>query len=174
MPAVSALQKPVPDRPGDAIALKKGELELELWPSIGGGVAGFAWQQAGQRIELMRRATPRAVLERDGRYLASFPLFPFSNRIKDGRFPFGGRAVELVRNTPPDHPIHGHVWQRPSMAAAVSSSAAELVCSYPGGDWPWTYTASQRFALAPDALTVELEIRNDSYQPMRRGPPRMA
>jgi aldose 1-epimerase len=169
MPAVSALQDAVPDRPDDAVVLKSGPLELELWPSIGGGVASFAWQQAGRRIELMRRATPRALLERDVRYLASFPLFPFSNRIKDGQFTFGGRSVELVRNTPPDHPIHGHVWQRPSTARAVSSSSAELVCGYPGADWPWAYTATQRFALAPGALTVELEITNDSDQPMPCG-----
>jgi aldose 1-epimerase len=169
MPAVSASQKPVPDRPDDTLVLKSGQLELELWPSIGGGVAGFAWQQAGRRVELMRRATPQALPERDGRYLASFPLFPFSNRIKDGRFTFGGRTVELVRNTPPDHPIHGHVWQRPSVARAVTPSSAELVCSYPGADWPWAYTATQRFALAPDALTVELTIKNDGAEPMPCG-----
>lgn len=167
MPSVSVL--PVPERPDDAVLLHSGELELELWPSIGGGVAGFTWVGGARRIELMRRATGRALVERDGRELASFPLFPFSNRVKDGRFTFRGQKLELARNTPPDHPIHGHVWQRPSLARAVGPSSAELVCSYPGADWPWAYTARQRFELSPQALTVDLEIKNDSAEPMPCG-----
>ncbi|HXK16954.1 MAG TPA: hypothetical protein VNG33_04100, partial [Polyangiaceae bacterium] len=106
------MSAPDPTRPDDAVLLASGDLHLELWPSIGGGVAGFSWQRGGRRVQLMRHATPRGLAERDGRELASFPLFPFSNRVKDGRFSFQGRQVELVRNTPPDHPIHGHVWQR--------------------------------------------------------------
>jgi aldose 1-epimerase len=157
------------ERPSDAILLRQGELELELWPSIGGCVAAFAWNHASGRIDLMRRATSRALPERDGRFLASFPLFPFSNRVKDGTFSFRGRHVSLVRNTPPDHPIHGHVWQLPARADAVTDSAAELVTSYPGADWPWPYTARQRFQLSPSALTVELEIENDGTEAMPCG-----
>jgi aldose 1-epimerase len=158
-----------PERPSDAILLRQGELELELWPSLGGSVAGFAWQREGKRIELMRRATPLALPQRDARYLASFPLFPFSNRVKDGKFSFRGRAIELVRNTPPDHPIHGHVWQRPAQARALTPSSVELVTSYPGADWPWAYTARQRFGLSSSELTVELEITNDGQEPMPCG-----
>jgi aldose 1-epimerase len=157
------------DRPQDAVLLRSGDLELELWPSLGGSVAGFAWQRAGGRVELMRRATARALPESDAREMASFPLFPFSNRVKDGRFTFGGREVQLLQNTPPDHPIHGHVWQRPSQLVARSSDAAELVCRYPGGDFPWAYTARQRFQLTPSALEVELELVNDSASPMPCG-----
>lgn len=156
-------------RPDDAILLRNGELELELWPSVGGCVAAFAWLRGERRIELMRRATARAWPERDGRELASFPLFPFSNRVKDGRFSFRGRQVELVRNTPPDHPIHGHVWQRPSRVVSASATAAELVCRYPGADWPWAYSAFQRFSLLPDALQVELELKNEGDEAMPCG-----
>lgn len=156
-------------RPEDAVTLQNGDLLLELWPSIGGCVAAFSWQQAGRRIELMRRATPRALPERDCRELASFPLFPFSNRVKDGRFTFQGRRVELVRNTPPDHPIHGHVWQRPSTLVSATATSAELACRYPGADWPWAYTARQRFNLSAQQLTVELEIVNDSDSAMPCG-----
>jgi aldose 1-epimerase len=160
---------PTPARPEDAVLLEAGPLSLELWPSIGGCVAAFAWQTGGRRVELMRRATARALPERDGRQLASFPLFPFSNRIKDGRFSFQGKVVELVRNTPPDHPIHGHVWQRPWTLISATATSAELVCRYPGADWPWAYTARQRFDLSPQTLRVELELRNDSDSPMPCG-----
>lgn len=132
-------------------------------------MAAFGWERENGRVELMRRATPRALPERDGRELASFPLFPFSNRVKDGRFSFRGTDVELVRNTPPDHPIHGHVWQRPSAVLSATASSAELGCSYPGGDWPWAYTARQRFSLSDHELSVELTIQNDSTSAMPCG-----
>ena len=169
MQAASAAPMLVPVRPDDAVLLKSGTLELELWPSIGGCVASFTWEQSGRRIDLMRSATPRALPERDGRELASFPLFPFSNRVNDGHFTFQGRAVELVRNTPPDHPIHGHVWQRPSEVTLATATSAELVCRYPGADWPWAYRARQRFVLSPSALSVELELTNESDSPMPCG-----
>lgn len=169
MSVVPAVSQSNPIRPADAITLEAGALSLELWPSIGGCVAGFGWEQGGRRVELMRRATPKGLPERDGRELASFPLFPFSNRVKDGKFSFQGRSVELVRNTPPDHPIHGHVWQRPWRVVSATSMTAVLECRYPGADWPWAYTALQRFSLSPAALSVELEIRNDSDSPMPCG-----
>jgi aldose 1-epimerase len=155
--------------PEDAVFLESGALQVELWPSVGGCVAGFWLTHGGRRIALMRQATARAHQARDGRELASFPLFPFSNRVKDGRFSFQGRQVELVRNTPPDHPIHGHVWQRPSVLVSQSATTCELSCRYPGADWPWAYTATQRFHLAPAGLSVELELRNDSDSAMPCG-----
>ncbi len=160
---------PVTARPEDAVILRNAELELELWPSIGGGIASFAWRTEGRRVDLMRRATPRALVERDPLQLASFPLFPFSNRVKDGRFSFRGRQLELVQNWPPDHPIHGHVWQRPSRLVSRTEHAAELICQYPGADWPWAYTAIQRFGLTSSELRVELEIINDSGSDMPCG-----
>jgi len=169
MQSAQALSAQYPTRPEDAVLLESGELQLELWPSIGGCVASFAWQLGGRRVELMRRATPRALPDQDGRQLASFPLFPFSNRVKDGRFSFQGRQVELRRNTPPDHPIHGHVWQMPSTLVGSSATTAELACRYPGADWPWAYSAFQRFSLSTGALEVELELRNDSDSPMPCG-----
>jgi aldose 1-epimerase len=169
MQAASAAPMLAPIRPDDAVLLQSGPLQLELWPSLGGSVAAFTWQQAGRRIDLMRPATPRALAERDGRELASFPLFPFSNRVRDGRFSFQGKDIQLARNTPPDHPIHGHVWQLPSEVSHADATSAELVCRYPGADFPWAYRARQRFELSPSALKVELEISNESDSAMPCG-----
>jgi aldose 1-epimerase len=169
MPASSAAAMLAASRPEDAVLLESGDLSLDLWPSIGGCVASFTWQHGGRRVDLMRSATPRALPKRDGRELASFPLFPFSNRVKDGRFSFRGRDVQLAANTPPDHPIHGHVWQRPSEVVHADATSAELVCHYPGADWPWAYRARQRFELSPQALKVELELTNECDSPMPCG-----
>ena len=43
---------------------------------------------------------------------AAFPLVPYSNRIREGRFSFRDRAVVVPLNRPPErHAIHGHGWQ---------------------------------------------------------------
>jgi aldose 1-epimerase len=50
-----------------------------------------------------------------------------------------------------------------------TATSAELVCDYPGADWPWAYRATQRFSLSPEALLVELELENRSDSPMPCG-----
>jgi len=155
--------------PPDAVLLERGPLSLEVWPSLGGCIASFSLQRAGTRIELMRRATPAALPQNDGREMASFPLFPFSNRVKNGKFSFGGRDLQLTQNTPPDHPIHGHVWQMPHEVVGRSDSHVELSCTYPGGEWPWRYTARHRFTLSESSLTAQLTIENHASEPMPFG-----
>ena len=45
---------------------------------------------------------------------ASFPLVPYVNRIRDGRFTFRGREVRLAPNMAGDpSPLHGQGWLSP-------------------------------------------------------------
>ena len=45
---------------------------------------------------------------------ASFPLVPFVNRIRGGRFTFRGREVRLAPNMAGDpSPLHGQGWLNP-------------------------------------------------------------
>src|SRR5437867_6886737 len=110
-------------------------------------------------------------LSRDDRYeTAAFPLVPYSNRIRDGRFLFRGRAVALPLNPPPErHSIHGHGWQAAWRALETSASAALLEYRHPADAWPWAYRATQRFTLTPAGLGVELTLANESDSPMPAG-----
>jgi aldose 1-epimerase len=95
---------------------------------------------------------------------------PFSNRIRAGRFTFGGRAVTLPRNRAREpHTIHGHGWQAPWRVVDAGPSEAHLEYRHVPSHWPWAYRATQRFTLTPASLTVALALTNESDAPMPAG-----
>lgn len=145
------------------VRLTAGALTLDLRPEVGGSIAAF---RAGDE-PLMRTAPDdyADVLES-----ACFPLVPYSNRVRDGRFVFRGREVRLSPNLPPQkHPLHGMSWRAPWRVEAATSARAELVHDHAPGEWPWAYRAVQRFALDPDGLSCELECENTSDEAMPCG-----
>lgn len=145
------------------IELRCGATELVLAPEVGGGIA--AWRFAGQ--DVMRPAPSGA---RDPLDLASFPLVPWSNRIRDGRFVFAGREVRV----PPTHgdrrnTIHGQGWLRPWAVVEQSRTGVLLAYDHAPDAWPWAYRAEQRFELREDGFRVRLSVENRAGEAMPAG-----
>ncbi len=143
--------------------LAAGSLRLDLCPSVGGSIARF--QAAG--VDLMR---PAPAGYDDALDAACFPLVPFSNRVREGRFVFRGRAVTLADNMPGQrHPLHGQGWRSAWTVVEAGAASARLAFSHAPGDWPWAYEAEQVFALDETGLTVRLSVRNQADQPQPCG-----
>jgi aldose 1-epimerase len=139
----------------DLLTLTAGDLRLTLAPSVGGAVA--AWTRG--EVPLFRPAQPGALAENSPRGLASYPLFPYSNRIAGRRFRFGGQEFVL-----PDlmngWAIHGAGWQLP-WTAERQGSTATLTLDFAAGElWPFAFHATQAFALSAEALVCDLALRN--------------
>src|SRR5687767_10966738 len=96
--------------------LQAGPLVAEVAPEIGGSLAAL-YTRAGAteaRRDWLRPTTEAALQTRSPLELASFPLVPWCNRIRDGRFDWNGRRVQLAPNRPGSpHTIHGIGWLRP-------------------------------------------------------------
>lgn len=149
-----------------ALMLAAGLLELRLRPDLGGAVSRFDRIEGGEIFPIMRGSdAPATVLD-----CANFPLVPYSNRIRGGRFTFRGRTVGQRPNMPPDpSPLHGQGWLAPWRVVEASRRGAELVYDHPGGEWPWTYQARQIFELDAHGLDHRLTCRNTSAEPMPCG-----
>jgi len=148
------------------LLLRADGLEVGLRPDIGGAVTHMT-DLSGEPIELMRRTPPgfSDVLE-----TACFALTPFSNRVRDGRFSFGGRDVQLTPNLPGQkHPLHGQGWRGAWSVADAGEAFAELVFDHAPGEWPWRYQARQRAVLEDRGLTLTLSTQNLSDDPMPCG-----
>jgi aldose 1-epimerase len=142
-------------------------LELELVPDLGGSIARFAYRENTKKVNIFRApdCAPTSVLS-----AASFPLVPFCNRIRNGRFSFRGREVTLETNMEGDpSPLHGQGWLRAWDVEKASETEAELLFRHDAGEWPWRYEARQSFRLEPDSLTIRLACRNLSDEPMPCG-----
>lgn len=154
----------------DLITLRAGDAAVELAPQAGGAVTRY-WLERGAVTREWLRPTPAATLRAgDSSHAAAFPLVPYSNRIRAGRFSFRGRSVVEPLNRPPErHAIHGHGWQARWRPTEVRAAEARLEFRHPPGAWPWAYHATQRFTLTPASLTVELSLSNESGAPMPAG-----
>jgi aldose 1-epimerase len=154
----------------EVITLGVGDSGLWLAPAAGGAVTRY-WRERGATTrEWLRPATDDWLRRRDPYETSAFPLVPFSNRIREGRFRFQGREVVLPRNRPPErHSIHGHGWQAEWEVLEATTSSALLQYRHDAGAWPWAYRARQRFTLTSARLTVELMLRNESDAPMPAG-----
>jgi aldose 1-epimerase len=161
----------------ELLALRAGELHLVITPDVGGSIASFSrrWTQAGQQREVhwLRPASAEGLAARNPLAMASFPLVPFCNRIRNGRASFGGRDIRFPPNHPAEdspHPLHGIGWQRPWHV--VSAGPSEIVLSLDvegGAGWPWSFSAMQAFRLLPDRLEVEISVTNEDSAEMPAG-----
>jgi aldose 1-epimerase len=149
------------------VILRADGLEAGLRPQVGGSFTHFVDLDAGQPIDLLHRSKPgyTDVLDSSG-----FPLVPFCNRVRDGRFSFRGRQVQLPPNLPPQkHPLHGQGWRNPWTVARAQETSAELVYRHEPGDWPWAYEARLTVALEGRGLSVALACRNLADETMPCG-----
>lgn len=155
------------------LTLTHDRLTLILAPETGGCIARFTLYDGGVSQELMR-PLPRDVQAPGPLDMACYPLVPFSGRITDGRFSFGAHRVQL----PPDeicppHAIHGRGWRSAWDVIEKSANTARLRFSHDAGasswSWPWNFEAEQHFVLGPDELSVTIQLKNLSSDPMPGG-----
>ncbi|MEA3080470.1 MAG: aldose 1-epimerase, partial [Sphingomonadales bacterium] len=79
----------------ELVTMAAGNLRLELSPSIGGAISTFAWADGGASQPILRESHTPLEKAVDA---ASFPLVPYVNRIRGGRFTFRGREVRIAPN----------------------------------------------------------------------------
>ena len=152
---------------GSALILTAGRLELQLSPSIGGSISAFEWVGDDRRRPILRKCNSPLEKVLDA---ASFPLVPYVNRIRGGRFSFRGREVGLEPNMAGDpSPLHGQGWLSPWAVNSAGNREAVLSYGHSAGEWPWDYEARQEFALDERGLSIGLTCRNSSGEPMPCG-----
>ena len=151
----------------DTVILEAGRLRLELSPSIGGSISGFDWLSDLTAQPILRRCNSGGGNVLDA---GSFPLVPYVNRIRGGRFTFRDREVRLEPNMAGDRsPLHGQGWLVPWKVEKADDRGALLSFRHEAGEWPWDYEARQEFMLDERRLTILMTCRNCSAEPMPCG-----
>ena len=101
---------------------------------------------------------------------ASFHMLPYSNRIRDARFTFEGRTVQLGRVE--RHAIHGALRKLPW--DVLDADASRLLCridsrEHDGVDWPWPIVATIDARLDGPTLRSAMTLENAGSTPMPAG-----
>lgn len=163
------------------LSLQDHELGLaaELIPGVGANCHRLSWSRDGQSIELLRPAPSIAAL-REGAIRYGIPLlFPFPNRIANGRFTFGGQQYTLPITEPErGHAIHGLVLDKPwqVLESGCDTGGAWVACSFSSEDhpavstaFPFPFTAEYEVRMASGVLTTRFRARNTGTAPMPMG-----
>ena len=151
------------------VDLSDGIAAATVAPAVGGALASFYWRDDGRRIDWLRPAGPRALSQRNAGEMSCFPLVPYSNRIRGGRFKFRDRTVELPVSPADPHFEHGHGWRSQWRVEEQRPSWVRLRYCHAPDAWPWLYEAVQEIGLADGALGIQLTVRNLSDEPMPAG-----
>lgn len=152
--------------------LESGELRLEVAPSVGAGAVGL-WARAGGGWQALSRETPAGAVEAgNSSALASFVLAPYSNRIRNARFAFGGREHRLVPNTPEGNAQHGDVRRRPWRV--LQRDPQGLRCAIDSRDFadfnfPWPIAVEVEYRLHGNHQVTRLRLENAGTKPMPAG-----
>jgi aldose 1-epimerase len=161
----------------DLLLLAEGDLRLALAPAVGGSIASFrrVWQEAGREREVhwLRPASAEGLAQRNPLAMASFPLLPFCNRIRNGQASFEGREIRFPPNHPAEdspHALHGIGWQRAWTVQPSAPGEAVLALQVDAGPaWPWRFSATQAYRLRADGLEVAMTLTNDDTAAMPAG-----
>lgn len=150
------------------LRLSNGDAQLDLRPEYGGRISRLVFAD----WDVLR---PIPDDEKDvwfGYKGGSFPLVPFSNRIKGAQFPFAGQEISVDPHPrEPENALHGHGTFTQWSVDTVTTSTAQISYEHAAKDkgWPWAYRAEQTFSIAPTECRVSLSLTNTSNTPMPAG-----
>ena len=146
--------------------LENEKLRLVVQPSRGVGVLAFFARSRDQWLPIM----PDARDPKTGMDCSSFVMLPYSNRIEDGRFNFGGQDYQLDHGE--KHAIHGDTRQRPW---AVETLDDERVCctldsaDHEAVNWPWPFEARIEYLLDDNRMLSRFRLTNRGTSAMPAG-----
>jgi aldose 1-epimerase len=150
-------------------------MRATLRPRDGGRVASFWREEAdGGRTDVLVPMADAGFDPPTWPKAGTYPLVPYSNRIRNGAFRFGDVSVALVPHPATfPHALHGFCQMRPWTVTRHSEAQVEMRYRHDpehGPDaWPWGFEAVQRIALDPAGMTHEIAVESRADRPMPVG-----
>jgi aldose 1-epimerase len=153
--------------------LQNQRLRLTVAPELGASVVGLELYQAGFWLPILRPTPPAALAQKHSPDTSSYVLAPYSNRIRDGRFRFGGKTYQLRPNWPDgQQTIHGEVHGRPWSAQRLDGHT--LRCAFDASglqdlNFPFPFRVEVAYRLQGDGLEISTMLANVGTEPMPAG-----
>jgi aldose 1-epimerase len=160
----------------DTVAVLQDEDNwLEVWPAL--GFNAYRWQVDGE--DLLYRH-PQFFQEKKPTRTGFPILYPFPNRIRDGRFTWDGKTYQLPLNDPTQkNAIHGFAvarsWRIVEQGADASSAwiTGEFHGSVDAPEthalWPADYRLRITYRLSDHILGIEATADNPDTRPLPFG-----
>lgn len=151
--------------------LAAGPMRAIVRPEKGGRIAA-AWREdpKGRRTHLLQPMPPGEFEPTAWPKGGCYPLVPWSNRVRDGRFSAGGRTIDLGYPASLPHGLHGFGQRRAwSVTQSATSDLTMSLHHDASPQWPWHFLATQRVRLDGAGLTLEISVTNTGAGAMPAG-----
>ncbi|MFY1989401.1 aldose 1-epimerase [Achromobacter xylosoxidans] len=151
----------------ERVTISHGPHRAEFAPGGGGRLTRLSTEAHDWIVPLAETDWPPAQWPRAG----SYPLAPYSNRVRDGVFTFEGARHVLASLPGRPQAIHGAGLYQPWQVRHLADDAVDLVLQQPAGvlGWPWPYECVQRYRLDSRGLSLTLLMINHGDAPMPFG-----
>jgi aldose 1-epimerase len=149
------------------IELRSGDYTAKVAPTAGGRIASLIWRKAGASFPLLVEWDGRPFDEHDWPKAGAFPMLPFANRLPREGFRFRGRVFRPEPG-PAGFALHGFAHRRAWNVVESSRDRSVMRWAHEGLDagWPWAWSAQQQVELGECGMTVTINVRNESTEPM--------
>jgi aldose 1-epimerase len=152
------------------ITLENEYWRLSLLPRLGASPTSLQAKLNGAWTDIMRSTTTDHFNGNSSSKFASYTLAPWSNRIPDGKFLFGGQRHQLRINVPKEQTArHGDVQDRPWV---VTKHGSSLVCTFvstPDVNFPFPFAMTMTHSLIGEVYSLQMHLENTGNQLMPVG-----
>lgn len=144
------------------VEISSPQFKIGFSAETGGSVTHLKFFNGTDFVDIFRPANPMAIAANDPLSMGNFPLFPFSNRIAEGRFTVDNKEHVLPTNMPPEpHSIHGISWQRPAILIEQSKTYIKISHNQNSDDYPFQFAATQEWRILNDhEIEIYLRLTN--------------
>ncbi|MEO6016576.1 MAG: hypothetical protein ABIP46_04915 [Polaromonas sp.] len=151
------------------IRLSLGSYEAWISPAAGARLTRLLWHGPAVPLECVTpwhhtgqfdpRQWPKA---------GAFPMLPFANRLRNARFNWASKEVQITPQPDQPHGLHGIGHQQSWKVVEASAHALTLSLNHEqaDADWPWSFAAEMRYVLTPAGLQVSISVQNTSSADM--------
>lgn len=154
--------------------------EAEIVPKLGNTCIGFRRTLRGESVELIEPVSSIAEVRERPSGFGNPILFPFPNRIREGKYTFEGKTYEFEEKTDMGNSIHGLVYTRPWQveSAQASDDGAVLISRFEMSDfpglkrqYPFPFELRVTYTLKDGILLFDVDVKNtgDGNMPMGFG-----
>ncbi len=158
---------------GLQICNKKTGESITVFPGFGGMLHQITLQKHGTLRHLLDSCADAAEM-RHNKKARGAKLFPFANRVRDGRYSFAGKIRQLPLNWPQEgHAIHGFIRDKSLdiVAETIFDEYAEIILShafdgqYEGYPFPFFLEISYRLTSKPEVI-ISTKVTNTGSDEM--------